>query len=296
MDPLHLQSGELEYELALRGVFNVGNNRLRTAALREILTNESLGRAVAPTRSDGIAGAKDEIQNCEEIFRNILARIGQRECMSRLIHLKNRLIRVVPNEPVQMQQIRDLIEGIKSASSSLELQLNNPTPPQSASQRDPLFENRFSAERACIMSNLSPQAISFKPPNELNVEAIENPSANSFNELLQDRRNSDRPVSLSQAVAGAPYSNQAVHFYTDQSQGASNGLIRNPFDHETQNAEGNNSRLINAQQINNDRSSFATLPNFSNRNGTENQHFEFSRSNRNNQEMSQPNQFSQQSQ
>lgn len=131
MDPIHLRSDELEYELGLRGIFNLANNRARTAALREILIHESLGRSVIPNRSDGLVSSGDEIKNCEAIFRNIseilgsstLAEAGQKECMSRLIHLKNRLIRIVPADPTQMQLLKDFIEKVNKCTASLEQHL-----------------------------------------------------------------------------------------------------------------------------------------------------------------------------
>lgn len=43
MDPIHLSTHELEYELNIRGVFNLSSRRLKTSSLSEFLKKESIG-------------------------------------------------------------------------------------------------------------------------------------------------------------------------------------------------------------------------------------------------------------
>lgn len=49
MDPIHLLPDELDYELAIRGVFNLGTSRQKTKCLREFLKREEEGEQAIVT-------------------------------------------------------------------------------------------------------------------------------------------------------------------------------------------------------------------------------------------------------
>lgn len=51
--PLNLFSAELEHELNIRGLFNISNNRIKTASLRDLMLKESLGIELPLTKYDG---------------------------------------------------------------------------------------------------------------------------------------------------------------------------------------------------------------------------------------------------
>lgn len=133
MEPLHLLTEELEYELVLRGVYNVSNTRARTGALRDLLAKEKIGLALAPTSSKTLFSSSEELSKCSKIYADILAKVddpqlgetGQRQCMSRLLHLKNRIVRILPASPQETSQMKDLIDGTKNIIKYLMPQVND---------------------------------------------------------------------------------------------------------------------------------------------------------------------------
>lgn len=101
--PLHLSSSELDYELNIRGIFSLVNNRIKTATLRELLHKENKGTLIAPKRSDGF-DTHSEISTCDHIYREVdsmaedAIHVGNRSetlrCLSRFFHLQTRLERL----------------------------------------------------------------------------------------------------------------------------------------------------------------------------------------------------------
>lgn len=135
MEPLYLLAEELEYELMLRGVYNVSNARARTVALRDLLAKEKIGLALAPTSSKTLFSSSEELSKCSKIYADILAKVddsqvgrtGQLQCMSRLLHLKSRIVRILPASPQETSQMKDLIGGTKNIIKYLTPQLNDDT-------------------------------------------------------------------------------------------------------------------------------------------------------------------------
>lgn len=122
--PLHLTSSELDYELNIRGVFNLVNNRLKTAALRELLHKEQNGLLDVPKRSDCF-DTQSEISTCGHIYKELVStaeeaiHLGNRSetlrCMSRFLHLQTRLERISPKNAISISNVKQLLDSVYSA-------------------------------------------------------------------------------------------------------------------------------------------------------------------------------------
>lgn len=118
---MHLTTSELEYELNIRGIFNLSTQRLRTSALREQLSKENAGLQVAPKRSD-IFKAVDELKQCKLIFENITESLINSKnhyelsrCVSRLYHIESRLERIIPEDKTTESDIAALADCVYDA-------------------------------------------------------------------------------------------------------------------------------------------------------------------------------------
>lgn len=128
MEPLHLKSDELNYELAIRGIFNVESQRLKTSKLRELLKGESEGILVAPTDSSHLHAAPVEIEICQIIYKNIIQLIEQgdkteitlKPCASRLRHLGQRINRIQTTAGTQEANVLDLGHCVSDALMKVE--------------------------------------------------------------------------------------------------------------------------------------------------------------------------------
>lgn len=102
MDPIHLYSEELDYELALRGVFNVASPRLKTQALREFLKRENVGEQTVHETIVESLNSEHELASCSATIDNVVGRLEDSslgesivgECHSRLVHVLMRLSRI----------------------------------------------------------------------------------------------------------------------------------------------------------------------------------------------------------
>lgn len=105
--PLHLTTSELDYELLIRGIFNVTNTRIKTGTLRELMKREKAGTEEAPKSSD-VCDVLSEIKKCSESFEDVATKAEESvssqthmelpRCISRLYHLQARLERLSPPE------------------------------------------------------------------------------------------------------------------------------------------------------------------------------------------------------
>lgn len=72
MDIGHLNTDELDYELGIRGVHNVGTARTKIVTLRDILNKEAAGIESAPKDSSNYVEPEQEVQNCALVYRDVL--------------------------------------------------------------------------------------------------------------------------------------------------------------------------------------------------------------------------------
>lgn len=141
MNPCYLEPEELEYELIIRNVTNIGNSRNKTTMLRKMLANEFNGIATAPARSGQQFDSGNEIIVCKEIYESILrTNVNRREgsesvnvCMSRLKHLLMRLARIEPKTERESDEIVQLTSSAKHSLNHLNVSASRevaPPPPQ----------------------------------------------------------------------------------------------------------------------------------------------------------------------
>lgn len=119
--PLHLTSNELDYELNIRGISNVSNNRVKTSTLRKQLNDEEKGLLEAPKSSE-LFDANAEFFQCRDSFDDILEKyeqaIGSKlfaeipRCISRLWHVQMRLERIRPHDVESANNIDLLLASV----------------------------------------------------------------------------------------------------------------------------------------------------------------------------------------
>lgn len=127
MDPIHLTTHELEYELNIRGIFNLSNRRLKTSSLRESLEKEKLGLSKNPTDIEGLFKSVDEIKTCSAIYLEVIERaedtncseLTLNECRSRLTHLNFRLSRIRANSEKEQATLDSLIQCASDAITKI---------------------------------------------------------------------------------------------------------------------------------------------------------------------------------
>lgn len=132
MEPRHLKKNELEYELAIRGVFNVSTYNSQASALQYWLAREENGLAEAPADSSKVFTAQSEINVCNLIFDDIAqslreAQIGDvpwNRCLSRLNHLNLRLDRIRPSNKSEEDGLDEILNCTYDALLRIEVQTN----------------------------------------------------------------------------------------------------------------------------------------------------------------------------
>lgn len=121
---VHLTTGELDYELALRGVVGLTNRRLKTATLFECMRAEERGEECAP-KSSGALDARNEIGVCTDVYRDVIAKADAAiaslqpaelaRCTSRLYHVQMRLERVSPVTSDDIGDVDELLDSVYDA-------------------------------------------------------------------------------------------------------------------------------------------------------------------------------------
>lgn len=130
MNPNHLSSEQLSYELELRGLTNINNRRSMVAALREFLQDEMKRVNSAPKFSSHIFPPREEIKECINIFNTMtpedwLSR-GKDDlaimevAKSKLIHLRDRVKRIQSNEPESGRIFFEILTGSKKMLEHIE--------------------------------------------------------------------------------------------------------------------------------------------------------------------------------
>lgn len=125
MDPIHLRIEELDHELALRGVFGLSNQRIKTSKLREFLNKESEGSVVAPKSSSFVASSDIEIKVCHQIYQDIVRtsdvaiRDGNflelKRSHSRLQHVMARSERIQPLSQDEVVNVAEILDCVYDA-------------------------------------------------------------------------------------------------------------------------------------------------------------------------------------
>lgn len=107
MDPTQLYAEELDYELSLRGVFNLNTIRQKTHCLREFLRCEKRGEVTILASRADTRDPTVELAICSNIISDVCRMIEGSEmgslilpqCRSRLIHVVERIKRSKPDSP-----------------------------------------------------------------------------------------------------------------------------------------------------------------------------------------------------
>lgn len=185
MDPIHLRPSELDYELAIRNISGLSNQRTKTSAIRDYLKKEALGVCPNPTNSSHVASVEVELIECRRIIISIDGVITQydeahnmllaAEAENRIIHLKGRLKRIratTEEDMATLQCLRRECDGlvgkiIKQGRESVEGRISFNFPPVSSINH----QNRVvSVETAgTSTSNVTNEQdfLGFSPPNEM---------------------------------------------------------------------------------------------------------------------------------
>lgn len=117
MDPIHLLPEELDYELDIRGVYNLSTSRQKTTCLREFLKREEGGeRTISDSRLEKLS-SKIELARCALILENIAAAMqaegfdaaSRIDCQSRLLHVIQRVKRSKPSSPEEQTIVYELL-------------------------------------------------------------------------------------------------------------------------------------------------------------------------------------------
>lgn len=198
---MHLHSDELDYELSLRGVFNLSTMRQKTQCVREFLRREAAGESlgVRPPSLNPTA----ELSFCANIVGDVCRKLKQSElgdailpeCRSRLLHVIDRVKRAKPEIPEEQVIAYDLISTAEARLAEIVSAVHMPltipvggqpgesTSPladvierirQSQSFTGPLFPKRVSvAGDSDRHSQLDPNVVAFKPRESAAVGALE---------------------------------------------------------------------------------------------------------------------------
>lgn len=117
MDPIHLTTEEQDYELNIRGVFNLSTARQKTTWIREFLKKEMDGeRTVSQSRVEQL-NPISELSRCTSILEEIISvmetegvNLSERlDCRSRLIHVIDRIKRAKPTSPEDQTAVYEIL-------------------------------------------------------------------------------------------------------------------------------------------------------------------------------------------
>lgn len=126
MEPSDLRPEEVEYELNLRGVFNLtGAHSVRSQKLKQILRKERLGEITCPATSH--LPAFEDLGACEQTLRSILLTLEEQkqnpkaieELVSRTIHLERRVDIIRPQTGAQTLAKEDLLVKLEEWGSRI---------------------------------------------------------------------------------------------------------------------------------------------------------------------------------
>lgn len=149
MDPIHLSPEEQDYELNIRGVFNLSTSRQKTSCLREFLKREEGGeQTISQSRVEQL-NPKTEMAFCVGILDSVITSMQQEDfnldertdCRSRLIHVINRIKRAKPPSPEDQTTVYAILD-------EAEARLANFQPPMSTAINSMLVPLQQSTNRS----------------------------------------------------------------------------------------------------------------------------------------------------
>lgn len=119
MDPVHLSTHELDYELEIRGVYNLSTARQKTQCLREFLIREVSGESTISRSSLNSLNVTSELSTCSKILNDINEIMQQSgfkassrlDCRSRLLHIIERIKRIQPVSSQEQSAAGQLIDA-----------------------------------------------------------------------------------------------------------------------------------------------------------------------------------------
>lgn len=254
MDPIHLTTEEIEYELSLRNVFNLTSSRARTAALRERMIKEKKGTEPTPQTSS-VLDVKEDIIRCADSYCDIISKAEEAmksgqpaelsRCMSRLTHIKGRLERLNPSDEEDKTNILELLGDVNDAIPRISRQMGNKdTTDDISCGPQPTRSDR---ERA---------SISKTPP--VNSSREVNDSINNISGQINALNFSNISEEGEGAVGGTDKCNDAMNKFELLSVNDQNNIIRTIRDQIINAGLGANQ--TKAQEINNRSSSSYVNP------------------------------------
>lgn len=120
-----MNDDELDYELAIRGIYNLSNQRIKTSKLREFLNKEISGFASAPKSSSATSEPSNEIKICldkynkiirsSEIAINVNNTFKLNKSYSRLHHLMARTERISPDSQDEVVSTSEILDCVYDA-------------------------------------------------------------------------------------------------------------------------------------------------------------------------------------
>lgn len=170
MDPIHLNSEELDYELMIRKVYEMNApQRIKTGKLRELLAKENIDASARPGRGVSPFAPAQDLEMCGKICQEIkdavqndsLSIPEKQVILSRAIHLGFRLQRIDINEPALIGQLQEYKNMSRVALRKLS---------QNLTERESGAPSNQRTGRA---------SVSFTVPVADNVSEFENISGNS---------------------------------------------------------------------------------------------------------------------
>lgn len=219
MDPLHLQTEELDYELNLRGVFNLSTVRQKSQCLREFLKRETAGENTISRSCAQQLNPTIELTFCANTVSDVcrvldMSGLGDAvlpQCRSRLIHAIDRVKRAKPEVPEEQIIAYDLISAAESRLAELGQVARSPPrtlgsglPGEGSSpladaieqiRLSQVFAGKLSLQRSSDggklgrESALNPGVAAFKPRTDSEAERLESAAernARRTNELRKE--------------------------------------------------------------------------------------------------------------
>lgn len=140
MDPIHLENEELDYEMNLRGVYNLSTARQKTHCLKEFLKREEMGESVVKARHSDSLNPTIELARCVASLNSVAAVMQQPDfgefyappCRSRLMHIMARSRRIRPVTPEEQTAVADIMNSADVLLAELSIpELVERSPPRS---------------------------------------------------------------------------------------------------------------------------------------------------------------------
>lgn len=231
MDPIHLLPEELNYELDIRGVFNLSTSRQKTTCLREFLRREEEGEHTISRARLEQSNSTSELVACGKTLENVMSIMQEesfdvslrQDCNSRLIHLISRIKRAKPTSPEEQTLVYEILLAAEAQLSKFNRALvassaSRPVSRPASILTSPLaevLETIQAAKRASSSSSNSLNGLMVERQNNTQGgrRSTLNPSVPSFVPVEQAIQNmnleSDRQVNNATPAIGIGERNSA---------------------------------------------------------------------------------------